>query len=96
MSAPDVFDYKFKTALGAKISGKHKIFQMLAKLGIIERETYSLMLFVEWLEKNPKAKAFEITKQFLEFYGQATFLRETTEITRLSMILGVSTQTVDY
>lgn len=92
----DIFDYKFMRALGGRISKKHKIFEMLAMLGFAERETYSLMLFVEWLEKNPKTTPFEIAKKFLEFYGNATFLRETNEITRLSMIIGDTRDEVEY
>ena len=96
MSSPDIFDYKFMRALGGRISRKHPVFEILAMLGFAERETYSLMLFVEWLEKNPKANGFEIVKKYLEFYGNATFLRETNEITRLSMIVGDTRTEVDY
>ena len=87
----DILDFKRILFLGGRISAKHKFFMEIAKLGYNQAREYALVEFYEWFEKHPKATLTEMYKQYLRFYGMAEFLPQTKELTRLSMILGDTT-----
>jgi len=74
--------------LGGRISHTHPLFKKISKLGYEEAETYALLEFFDWYDKNPKADLMTVTKQLIELLGMARFLPHTKELTRLSMILG--------
>jgi len=74
--------------LGGKVSQKHPLFKRIAKLGYEDAETYALLEFFEWWDKNQDANLMTVIKKIIEMQGMAHFLKNTKELTRLSMILG--------
>jgi len=74
--------------LGGRISHKHQLFKTISKLGYEEAETYAILEFFEWVDKNQEADLMVVTKKIIELLGMARFLPHTKELTRLSMILG--------
>ena len=87
-SRRDDLGFAERLYLGGRISHKHELFKALSKLGYEEAETYSILEFFEWCNKNPKADLMMVTKTMIEYLGMARFLPHTKELTRLSMILG--------
>jgi dissimilatory sulfite reductase (desulfoviridin) alpha/beta subunit len=84
----DPLDAGTQIYLGGKVSQKHILFKMLAKLGYDEAEQYAALLYFEWLDKNQDKPLLEQVKKLIELMGMAHFLPHTKELTRLSMILG--------
>lgn len=74
--------------LGGRISHTLPLFKKISKLGYEEAETYALLEFFDWWDKNQEADIMTVTKNIVEFLGMARFLPHTKELTRLSMILG--------
>lgn len=74
---PTEFEVQQTILLGAQISGIHPEFKEWARM---EPDT----AFMIWLLKNPDASFLEM----LETYAQLEFLKGTTEVTKLSMIVG--------
>jgi len=74
--------------LGGRISHTHPLFKTISKLGYEEAETYALLEFFEWWDKNQDVDLMVVIKKIIELLGMARFLPHTKELTRLSMILG--------
>jgi len=87
-----------KSYLGGRISSSKdlSIFKTLARLGYDEAEEYALLEFFKWFVVSPEATIEEIMQKGIEFIGQARFMRLTTELTKLSMILGHAKKERDY
>jgi hypothetical protein len=83
-----------KILLGGKITAKkeYKKFQHLAAMSFECRLAYSIFDNIEVFlpkEKVEELKSdIEMVKKIAEVVGQAEFLEETTELTKLSMIVG--------
>lgn len=84
----DNFDFKQTIFLGERVSKMHPYFRDISKLGFEEAEQYSILRFIRWLNKNGDASLEDVLERALEYIGMAKFLRNTKEITRLSLILG--------
>lgn len=93
MPRRDALDFQQYTLLGGQVSAKEKLFQILAKLGYEESEQYSIIEFIEWLVNKPEATIEDILKKEIELIGMAHFLPLTSELTKLSMILGKTERT---
>jgi len=77
-----------RLALGREVAEHVKDFKTLAQMGYDEAETYAILDFFGWLNKNMDKDIMEVTKMFILKYGRAKFLSNTKEITRLCLILG--------
>ena len=72
--------------LGGQVSHKHKIFQELARMSPDYAEIYEfLKMLPEWEKETDQSK---VLLDMLELLGMVDFVRSSTEITRLSMIIG--------
>lgn len=91
----DALDYEQYTFLGGRISSKKglELFQKISKLGYEEAEQYVMIVFLEWLLEHPKASLEETLKTAVELIGMSHFLPLTSELTKLSMILGDTKKT---
>ena len=73
--------------LGGKISAKHKAFQVIARMSPDYADVY--MFLIKILPNIEKGKdPLELALEIIETFGMVDFVRNTTEITRLAMILG--------
>lgn len=84
----DILEFKKMLFLGGRISNKVKDFEMLAQLGYESAHKYSILKFYRWLETNPKADMITMFEKLLEFKGRAELMPTLKELTRISMILG--------
>lgn len=96
MSEYDPLEWKRYLYLGGRVSAKHKLFQLFAKLGYDEARKMAILKFVRWKRKNPKAKRIKVFEKLLELKGMANLLPTLKELTRTSMILGNTTKIEDY
>lgn len=94
----DYQDFQEISWLGGRISSSKdlKIFKTLARLGYDEAEEYALLEFFKWFIANPEADILEILQKGIELIGMSRFMRLTTELTKLSMILGSVKKERDY
>jgi len=92
----DRFESKERIYLGGRISAQHKNFLVLAKLGYEEAEIIACLDFFKWIDEHPKATLEETLRQAVILLGEAHFLPQTKELTRLSMILGDTRKSFDY
>lgn len=92
----DPLEYQQRVFLGSLISKKHTFFKIIAKLGYEDAEYYSALEFWIWLDTHYKTTTLEEQLQKgIELLGMAHFLRNTKELTRLSMILGDTSKSGD-
>lgn len=96
MSDYDPLEWKRYVYLGGRVSAKHKLFQLFAKLGYDEARKIAILKFLRWKRKNPKADRIKVFEKLLEFKGMANLLPTLKELTRTSMILGNTTKVEDY
>lgn len=81
---PTDFEIEQAIFLGAKISDAHTEFKKWAMLD-------PDIAFLIWMLEHPNANFLDM----LEANGKLEFLKATTEVTKLSMIVGTGTKTVD-
>jgi len=91
----DDFEFKKTIYLGNKVANKHKFFQEIAKLGFEDAEDYA---FLECMKAFfPEAKTLlEGFQAITDLTGMANFLKNTKEITRLALILGITEEVKAY
>ena len=75
--------------LGGQVSNKHRIFQEIAHLSPNIALCYYVMKHrEEWKKKRQNGKGREVRLEMLELLGAVEFIQNTTELTRLSMMMG--------
>lgn len=72
--------------LGGQVSDKYKEFMTIAKMSPDYAEMYLLLEKWDEIEKEPDDQ--KAILKIIEILGEVDFMRYTTELTRLSMILG--------
>lgn len=72
--------------LGGKVSHKHAEFMKMAKMSADYADLYFLVERIENWEKEQDLT--KVILNIIETLGEIDFLRSTTELTRLSMIMG--------
>lgn len=89
----DVLDFRRMLFLGGRISNKEELFKTLAKLGYEEAEQYALLEFFKWFQAQDleKVDAVDIAQKYYELVGMARLMPTLKELTRISMILGDTT-----
>jgi len=88
----DALDFRKMLFLGGRISNKEKLFKIFAKLGYEEAESYAILEFFKWfLAQDDKVDAVEIAQKYYEIVGMARVMPTLKELTRISMILGDTT-----
>lgn len=92
----DYLDFKRMLFLGGRISNKEKLFQTLAKLGYEEADMYALLEFYKWFEKQPDFDVIKVAQKYFELFGMARLMPTLKELTRISMILGDTTDLRSY
>jgi hypothetical protein len=85
-SKSDDFQIEQQIFLGGQVSRKHKQFMDMAKLSPEYAELCFLISHMDEWEKETDTK--KVALEILQGLGEIDFLRSTTELTRLSMILG--------
>ena len=84
------FEIEQQIFLGGQISNKIKEFQKIAELSPDYAEIY---LFLDKLEEFIKIEnPIELLKKIINLMGQVDMVRYTTELTRLSMVMGDTTK----
>lgn len=81
---PTEFEIQQNILLGAQISDKHDEFKKWAMMDSDEA-------FIIWLLRNPNASLIDM----LETHAKLEFLKSTTEVTKLSMIVGSEEDVAD-
>jgi len=72
--------------LGGQISNKYKVFQQIAKMSPDYCDLYFLIKKMpEWEQEQDETK---VILDMLEIFGEIDLVRNCTELTRLSMIIG--------
>lgn len=92
----DILEFRKMLFLGGRISEKVKAFQMLAQLGYESAHKYAILQFFKWLKANPKANVITAFEKLIEFKGRAELLPTLKELTRITMILGDTTDLRKY
>lgn len=89
----DVLDFRRMLFLGGRISNSEPLFKTLAKLGYDEAKQYALLEFYKWFIKQDLdvIDAVEIAQKYYELAGMASLMPTLKELTRISMILGDTT-----
>jgi len=92
----DLLALKRQIFLGGKVSKKIPFFEEVAPLGYDYAEQLAALRFWQWIKQNRKATVEEKLEKAIKLLGKADFLRNTKELTRLSMILGDTTRREEY
>lgn len=92
----DLLSLKRQIFLGGKVSKKLTFFEEISPLGYDEAAQLAALKFWQWLKKNRTKSVEEKIEQVLKLTGMASFMRNTKELTRLSMILSDTTKREDY
>ena len=89
----DVLDFRRMLFIGGRISNEQELFKIFAKLGYEEAEQYALLEFFKWFiaQDLEKVDAVDIAQKYYEFFGMARVMPTLKELTRISMILGDTT-----
>lgn len=89
----DVLDFRKMLFIGGRISHDQTLFKTLAKLGYEEAEQYALLEFFKWFQAQDleKVDAVDIAQKYYELFGMARLMPTLKELTRISMILGDTT-----
>ena len=75
--------------LGGQVSNKHKIFQEIAHLDPdMALAYYVVKHHKEWKKKRTEEGRDKVVLELIELLGVIDFMKNTTELTRLSMIMG--------
>lgn len=98
MARPRKDKFDEQDYLGGRISTEHPLFKELAMLGYEEAEQLAGVKFLEWFlsDEGRDSDPIATLAKLIEFVGMATFLRNTRELTKLSMILGYSPKEFNY
>ena len=82
----DDFQVEQQIFLGGQVSHKHQEFKDMAKLSAEYAEVYFILKKIpEWEKEQDYTK---VMLEILNILGEIDFLKSTTELTRLSMIMG--------
>ena len=92
----DPLEFKRYVLLGGQVSREHSIFKKLATIGYEDAETYSFFMWLKFLGENPDTSFEDGLLKLLEYMGNAHLLPSLKELTRISMILGDTSKSVDY
>jgi len=92
----DLLELKRQIFLGGKVSKKIPFFKKIAALGYDEAEQIAALEFYRWLLKHRDADILVKLDKAITLRGQANFLRNSKELTRLSMILSDTTKREEY
>lgn len=99
MSHFDPLEFKRYLYLGGRVSAKHRFFRDLSKLGYDEARKLAILKFLRWYRKYKNRKKIDKIKVFeklLELKGMAELMPTLKELTRISMILGDTTEIETY
>jgi len=96
MSYDNKFDIRRYLALGREVSERHKEYKLLAPLGTNGAEQMAALEFWTWLKKNGTASVEEKLKKAIYLTGKAELMPFIKELGRFCLILGDTSQSVDY
>lgn len=86
MKKPTEYMLEQQIFLGGQVSHKHKAYQELAQLSPDFAEVYYLLKNMDRWDKEKDDTL--VILEILELLGRIDFIRQTDELTKLSMILG--------
>jgi len=92
----DLLALKRQIFLGGKVSKKIPFFKKIAPLGYDEAEQIAFLDFYRWLQKNKDADVLDKLEKAITLKGMANLLRNSKELTRLSMILSDTTKREEF
>ena len=92
----DLLELKRQIFLGGRVSKKIPFFKKIAALGYEDAEHIAALDFYRWLLKHRDADILDKLEKAITLRGQAHFLVNTKELTRLSMILSDTTKREEY
>jgi len=96
----DLLALKRQIFLGGKVSKKIPFFEEISPLGYDYAEQLAALRFWQWIKQNrkdgKKVSVEEKLEKAIKLLGKADFLRNTKELTRLSMILSDTTKREEF